>query len=92
MKRIEFKYHPNLYTDEVLIHGERVCNCCRKTVSEYIDMVYSAEDLDCICLSCIHDGSAAEKFNAEFVQYATHGKIHIELLLLPAAAVIMNYK
>ena len=70
MKRIEFKYHPNLYTDEVLIHGERVCNCCRKTVSEYIDMVYSAEDLDCICLSCIYDGSAAEKFNAEFVQYA----------------------
>ena len=33
-------------------------------------MAYSAEDIDCICLSCIHDGSAAEKFGAEFVQFA----------------------
>lgn len=70
MKRIKFKYHPNLYTDEVLIHEEGVCNCCGKIVSEYIGMAYSAEDIDCICLSCIHDGSAAEKFDAEFVQFA----------------------
>ena len=70
MERIKFKYHPNLYTDEVLIHEEGVCNCCGKIVSEYIGMAYSAEDIDCICLSCIHDGSAAEKFDAEFVQFA----------------------
>lgn len=70
MKRIEFKYHPNLYSDEILVRGEGVCDCCGKTVSEYIDQIYSSEDADCICLSCIHDGKAAEKFNAEFVQYA----------------------
>lgn len=70
MKKLTFKYHPNLYTDEILVHGEGVCNCCGKTVTEYIEQVYSAEDLDCICLECIHDGSAAKKFDAEFVQYA----------------------
>lgn len=70
MKHIEFKYNPYIYNDEILIRGEGVCNCCGKTVSEYIDSVYSAEELDCICLSCIHDGSAAGKFNAEFVQFA----------------------
>ena len=65
MKRIEFRYHPNLYTDEILVHGEGVCDCCGKTVQEYIDQVYSSEDVGCICLSCVHDGSAAEKFDAE---------------------------
>ena len=70
MKPVEFRYHPNLYSDEILVHGEGVCNCCGKPVSEYIDQVYSSEDIDCICLSCIHDGTAAEKFDAEFVQYA----------------------
>ena len=70
MRRIEFKYHPNLYSDEILVRGEGVCNCCGKTVNEYIDQVYASANIDCICLSCIHDGSAAKKFNAEFVQYA----------------------
>ena len=70
MKRIEFKYHPNLYSDEIMIHEEGVCNCCVRKVSEYIYMAYSPEDTGCICLSCIHDGSAAEKLNAEFVQFA----------------------
>lgn len=38
----------------------------RKT-SEYIEHLYSAEDVDCICLQCVSDGAAAEKFDAEFV-------------------------
>ena len=70
MERIEFKYHPNLYRDEILLHGKGICNCCGKTVSEYIDQAYTSKDVDCICLSCIQDGSAAEKLDAEFVQYA----------------------
>lgn len=70
MKRIEFRCHPNLYSDEILVHGEGVCNCCGKKVSEYIEQVYTSDEVDCICLACIVDGSAAEKFHAEFVQYA----------------------
>ena len=50
MKRIEFKYHPNLYSDEILIHEEGVCNCCGRKVPEYIGTAYSPEDTDCICL------------------------------------------
>lgn len=70
MNRIVFKYHPNLYSDEILIHDEGICDCCERTVSEYIDQAYTSKDIDCICLSCIHDGSAAQKFDATFVQYA----------------------
>ena len=46
MKRIEFKYHPNLYSDEILIHAEGVCNCCRRKVSESIGMAFSSEEVD----------------------------------------------
>ena len=69
--RIHFKYHPNLYFDEILVHNDGVCQCCGRKVSEYIENdIYAAEDLDCICLSCINDGSAAKKFDATFVQAA----------------------
>lgn len=71
METIEFKYHPNIYHDDILIHKENICQCCGRKVSEYIENdIYAEEDLDCICLSCISDGSAAEKFDATFVQDA----------------------
>ena len=70
MEHIKFRYHPNIYSDEILVHAEGVCDCCGRSVSEYIDSLYSEKRPDCICLSCVHDGSAAEKFGAEFVQYA----------------------
>lgn len=69
-KRIVFKYHPNLYKDEILVRGKGVCQCCGRKVHEYVEHAYAVEDLNCLCLSCIHDGSAAEKFDAEFVQFA----------------------
>ena len=47
MKRIEFKYHPNLYSDEILIHEEGVCNCCGRKVPEYGTLISTA------CLRCI---------------------------------------
>ena len=70
MDRPVFRYHPNIATDEILEHGEGVCNCCGRAVTEYVGFAYCSEDLDCICLECICDGSAAEKFCCEFVQYA----------------------
>lgn len=72
MKRIKFKYHPNINTDEILKHGKGICNCCGKEVTKYIENVYAEDDLDCICLECIHNGKAAEKFDASFVQDAEH--------------------
>ena len=70
MKHIKFRYHPNLYSDEILIHDRNVCSCCGKEVTEYIDQIYAAEEVECICLSCVSDGSAAAKYNGEFIQYA----------------------
>lgn len=70
--RIVFRYHPNLYEDDILIKGEGVCQCCGKTVHEYIENVYSPEDIDCICLECVYSGEAAKKFKATFVEDAEH--------------------
>ena len=70
MKHIRFRYHPNLYSDEILIHDRNVCSCCGKEVTEYIDQIYAVEEVECICLSCVSDGSAAAKYDGEFVQYA----------------------
>ena len=70
MERIRFIYHPNLYSNDILIHKEGVCECCGKKVTEYIEQPYAAGDIDCICLACVHDGSAAKKSDAEFIQDA----------------------
>ena len=56
--------------DDILIQGEGVCQCCGRAVHEYIENVYSPEDVDCICLECVHSGEAAEKFKATFVEDA----------------------
>ena len=67
MEKITFKYHPNIYEEDILVHGNGTCQCCGKSVSEYIEHLYASEDVDCICLQCVSDGSAAEKFDAEFI-------------------------
>ncbi|MBR2550668.1 MAG: CbrC family protein, partial [Clostridiales bacterium] len=53
MGKIQFKYHPNIYEDDVLVHKSGICQCCGKQISEYIEHIYSAEDVDCICLQCV---------------------------------------
>lgn len=68
--KIIFRYHPNLYEDDILIKGEGVCQCCGRMVHEYIENVYSPEDIDCVCLECVHNGEAAKKFKATFVEDA----------------------
>lgn len=70
MKKVNFKYFPNIYEDDALIHAEGVCQCCGKNVYEYIDTLYSKDDVDCICLQCVSDGSAAAKFHGDFIEDA----------------------
>ena len=67
MEKIKFKYHPNIYEDDILVHENGVCQCCGKQVDKYIEHIYSSEDVECICLYCVNDGTAAKKFDAEFV-------------------------
>lgn len=68
--RPKFTYHPNVYTDDIVVHGEGQCQCCGKTVDAYVEHMYSAKDVDCVCLRCIHDGQASKKFEGTFVQSA----------------------
>ena len=72
-----FKYHPNLLQNEVFEKAkpgeEIICMCCGTKTDYYYDkMIYAIQDVDCLCPECIADGSAAKKFNGEFIQYAEH--------------------
>lgn len=67
---IKFKYHPNLYDDDIVIFEKEICQCCGKEVEAYIENIYSKSDVDCICLECVASGEAAKKFDAEFIQDA----------------------
>ena len=67
---ISFKYHPNLYNNDVLKHSIGVCDCCGRKVEEYVESMYCKEKVKCICLQCISSGKAAKKFDGTFVQDA----------------------
>lgn len=67
---ISFKYHPNLYNNDVLKRSIGVCDCCGQKVEEYVESMYCKEKVKCICLQCISSGKAAKKFDGTFVQDA----------------------
>lgn len=64
----KFKYHPNLYQNNEVVFEKGICQCCEKEVTAYIESMYCAADVDCICLDCVASGRAAEKFNGDFIQ------------------------
>ncbi len=75
MDRILFKYHPNLYESGILNKRPGVCQCCGKPTRDFCEYMYTEEDVDCICLSCVADGSAAEKFKGTYIQDAETDKV-----------------
>lgn len=64
----KFKYHPNLYQSGVVEFEKGICECCEKEVTAYICSMYCADEVECICLDCVANGKAAEKFDGEFIQ------------------------
>ena len=36
-EKIRFRYHPNIYEDDILVHKNGICQCCGKQISEYIE-------------------------------------------------------
>lgn len=64
----DFQYHPDpISTGSVVLSDER-CEVCRQ-VSRYIYVgpVYSSSvDEPIVCVRCIADGSAAQRWNAQF--------------------------
>lgn len=67
-KITSFKYHPNPLKTGNAIEKQFVCVCCNREKNySYIGPIYSACNIEGeVCLDCIQNGSASEKFNAEF--------------------------
>lgn len=71
-----FKYHPDpLETGSFEEGEEKICPCCgNKSKVYYSSFPYCSENVEYICPTCISNGEAARKFDAEFVQNAEwHG-------------------
>ena len=64
----EFKYHPNIYENDIVQHGEGICECCGEKVRIYLTTIYAIQSPECICLHCVKNGSAAKKYDGSFVQ------------------------
>jgi uncharacterized protein CbrC (UPF0167 family) len=64
-----FKYHPNPLITGSIIESNAVCQRCGQSKGYiYTSSVYGVEELhNKICPWCIADGSAANKFDATFV-------------------------
>ena len=71
-----FKYHPDPIATGSVAESDTQCLCCeRKSGFIYTGPVYAFEDLDNkICHWCIADGTAAEKFDATFVDEEAVGE------------------
>lgn len=68
-----FRYHPNPFKTRVFERLETalICECCNKpTKVNYTLGIYAIRNVSCLCPNCIHDGSAAKKFNVTFIQDA----------------------
>jgi uncharacterized protein len=75
MKLPSFKYHPNPIDTGSIEPSENVCESCGQSGGFiYKGPVYAEEELiDAICPWCIDDGTAHEKFDAQFVDSAGIG-------------------
>lgn len=64
-----FRYHPDPVGTGSIVASDQVCSCCvEKRGYIYIGPVYSEQDVeDELCPWCIADGSAAEEYEATFV-------------------------
>jgi uncharacterized protein len=63
----QFKYHPNAYKLDVFKKSKKVCQCCGQARGMiYECSFYCTANVDALCPWCIHDGSAAKKFDGQF--------------------------
>jgi uncharacterized protein len=67
-----FRYHPDPVGNGVIVQESTKCPACgKKRPYQYVGPFYSEEEIEGICPWCIADGSAAEKFDAEFQDAAS---------------------
>ena len=67
-----FKYHPNPFETETFERVEKplICECCEKPTNVVYSRMYAVKDINCLCPVCISNGSAAKKFDGQFIQDA----------------------
>jgi uncharacterized protein CbrC (UPF0167 family) len=69
-----FKYHPSPLSTGSIESSDAVCACCGTARGFiYHGPVYAVEEITKVCPWCIVDGSAHEKWDAEFVDSAGVG-------------------
>ena len=75
MELPRFKYHPDPVATGSVVESDQSClSCGRSRGYIYQGPVYAESDLaNAICPWCIADGSAHEKYDAEFVDAAGVG-------------------
>jgi uncharacterized protein CbrC (UPF0167 family) len=68
----QFRYHPDPIATGSIESSDATCICCEKERGYiYVCNTYSEEDIEeALCPWCIADGSAAEKYDAQFVDDA----------------------
>jgi uncharacterized protein CbrC (UPF0167 family) len=76
MELPHFKYHPDPIGTGSIIQSDTTCIVCGEVRGFiYTGPTFCEEELDdCICPWCIADGSAHEKFDAEFTDASTIGE------------------
>ena len=79
MNKITFKYHPNVWEQEVFSKSAsgsmETCQCCGKETEYFLENMYTAENIDCICPECVASGKAADKFKGQFIECAEVNKV-----------------
>jgi hypothetical protein len=70
-----FRYHPDPVKTGSIKPSDKQCVCCDQARGYiYTGHVYAIQDLhECLCPWCIADGSAHDKFNADFTNAASVG-------------------
>lgn len=65
-----FRYHPDpIGTGAFEVGPARICPCCGKESPVYYVLTpYCVDEVENLCPDCIADGSAAQKYDAEFVE------------------------
>ena len=66
-----FRYHPEPLTSGSIVSSDLTCQCCGRARGYiYTGPVYAEEELnEALCPWCIADGSAAGRFQANFVDW-----------------------
>ncbi|MFD3841634.1 CbrC family protein [Streptomyces sp. NPDC058642] len=75
-----FRYHPDPLATGSMVPSEARCDCCgQRRGFVYDGPVYAVADPGALCPWCLADGSAAERYEAQFTE--TEGRVPMEVRL-----------